>query len=237
MNQTVAQLPLNFTLRLRQTFDNFVTGKNQAALQALQELRTGDASEPAPVFLWGEPHVGKSHLLNATCQVATEQGAQAAVIPVSFIHERQNLALADAFDLVCLDDVHELAGDTIGEHRLFDWINHLRQAGTPFAMASRLAPNDPHWQLPDLVSRLNWGRAWRLQPVNREQALAIFRQRATARGLVLDDAVLKWLGRHQSSDLKFLLQLLEIIDKNSLQTRRRLTIPVLKELIHEIHAG
>jgi len=234
MNKGLAQLPLDFKLRSRQTFGNFISGRNLAAIHALQELNAAVSVPPAPVYLWGESHVGKSHLLNATCQAATEQGGQAAVIPAHFIRERDNLGLSDAFDLVCLDDVHQLAGDADGEQRLFDWINHLRQVGMPFVLASRLAPGDPLWRLPDLVSRLNWGRAWQLLPLNREQALAVFGQRAAERGLKLDETVLKWLRRHQSSDLNFLLQLLEIIDKNSLQTRRKLTIPLLKELIAQL---
>jgi DnaA family protein len=234
MSSGPQQIPLKFHAEPSLTFQNFVaTDSSEAAVSALRELvssRQGTATG-APVLLWGGSCSGKTHLLNALCTEAGQQGVSAAMVPAEYLRDRHNLGLIEAFDLLALDEVHRLAGDREGEGRLFDWINHLRQAGKPFVMASRLAPNDPAWKLPDLVSRLNWGRAWQLPQLSRQQALAVFQQRAALRGLKLDDTVLGWLQRHHAGDLGFLLQLLERMDETSLRTRRRVTVPLLKELL------
>ncbi len=223
-----AQLPLRLSLSTRQTFDNFLPGRNAAAKTALCNL--AESGGPA-VFLWGGTHTGKSHLLRAAVQHKRHRGEQATIVPASLLLDPSHIELIDTFMFLSIDDVHHLAGNRQGEERLFEWINRLRETGTDFALASQIAPNDPKWQLPDLVSRLNWGYVWRLQEANRDEALAIFVDKACQRGLKLERPVMTWLQRRLPGDLKFLLQLLDNIDAASLSTRRKVTVPLLKSLL------
>ncbi len=234
MSPSIRQLPLKFHPQPQYTFEGFNPAGNQAAVGAIQELCRLDQempASPAPVFLWGETYCGKSHLLHAGCQQISQSGGHAAVIPAEMLLDTPSFALIDAFDVICLDDIHRLAGQARAEEHLFAWVNQLRRANKPFAMASQIAPGDPHWQLPDLVSRLHWGKAWQLFPLHREEALSVFYARAAERGIKLDETVLNWLRRNQSNDLKFFLQLLDLIDELTMETRRKITIPLLKQII------
>ena len=51
------------------TLDNFVPGRNAAAVQALHDIAQGEGVERF-VYLWGEPGSGRSHLLRGLAHAA-----------------------------------------------------------------------------------------------------------------------------------------------------------------------
>ncbi len=104
------QYPLNIGLDTGTGFDNFVPGANT---QILIELRRASAGEGEPfVYLWGGTGTGKSHLLQAACRRADEQGRRAAYLPLAMVTELAPAVLdgLEQMDLVCLDDIHRAAG-------------------------------------------------------------------------------------------------------------------------------
>ncbi|MGB8433922.1 MAG: DnaA/Hda family protein, partial [Burkholderiales bacterium] len=56
------QLALALEARHAPTLENFVTGRNAAALAA---VRTLSASSTGVIYLWGQPGCGRTHLLQA----------------------------------------------------------------------------------------------------------------------------------------------------------------------------
>ena len=57
------------------------------------------------------------------------------------------------------------------------------------------------------------------------------RDRAYARGIVLDDAALDWLFARTERDLASLTALLDRLDRESLAAKRRVTVPFLRKLL------
>lgn len=223
------QLPLRIGLRDSATFDNFLAGDNQAAVHALQA-----AVEPC-LFLWGGSGTGKTHLLQAACRAADAHGGRSAYLPggelrllaPSILEGLEQLAL------VCLDDVHAVAGAAAWERGVFDLYNRCRDAGTRILVAGAQAPAGLGLALPDLVSRLSWGPVYQLRPLGDEQKLEALRQRARARGFSLPAEVGRYLLHHVSRDTKNLFELLERMDHASLAAQRKLTIPFVRDLIGE----
>jgi DnaA family protein len=85
--------------------------------------------------------------------------------------------------------------------------------------------------LPDLISRLEWGPIFELQPMDdagRARALALH---AEARGLVLSGGVQNFLLRRAPRDNHALLAMLQRLDEGSLVHQRRLTIPFVKQIL------
>jgi len=67
-----------------------------------------------------------------------------------------------------------------------------------------------------------------LSDADMQAALA---RHAQALGFELDPAIANWLLTRASRNLGYLLQIVEALDRYSLQTRRRITLPLLKEIL------
>jgi len=59
----------------------------------------------------------------------------------------------------------------------------------------------------------------------------LLRERAVARGIELDDAVVDWLFAREKRDIASLLAVLERIDSASLAAQRRVTVPFLRKML------
>ncbi len=230
MDQTVAespgvQLTLGIGLREGISFDNFLADGNAGLLYTLRSQ-----GEPF-VFLWGEAGSGKSHLLQAACHAS---GVAAAYLPLCEFVELGAGVLdgLEAMSLVALDDLHCVAGIAEWEEALFHLYNRIRDAGGRLLASANSGPLSLGIGLPDLTSRLSWGPVFRVEALDDEGKWKALQQRAAERGMHLGDEVASYLIKHFSRDSHALFDLLERLDRTSLQQQRRLTIPFVREVLN-----
>lgn len=227
------QLPLALRWPPHQRFEHFFAGTNAAALATLQQVVTGaQASWP---FLAGARGSGKTHLLIAACQLATENDCSVQYLPLQRVKAPLETAIRSSggSQFLAVDDVQQVAGNAAAEHALFDLYNRARAEGTTMLFAAREAPAQLALGLPDLRSRLGACTLLPLQPLTEQERRKVLREHAAARGIRLDDAVLDWLFTRHARDLVALHDLLERMDRASLAARRRITIPFLREFLRE----
>ena len=199
-----------------------------ALLAALASGRDADS-----VFLSGMAGAGKSHLLLATCAEAALHACAMAYLPLKLFGTRAADALAGQgiVRLACVDDVQSIAGDRAAEIALFDLHNRMRDAGGSLLYAANAMPLQLALTLPDLRSRLAQCTQFGIAVADEGSRRAILRERARARGLELDDAVLDWLFRRVDRDLATLTALLDQLDRESLAAQRRITVPFLRQVL------
>ena len=70
-----------------------------------------------------------------------------------------------------------------------------------------------------------------LQVLSEPERRAVLRQAADARGVFLGDEVMDFMLTRFSRDLGSLMQLLEQLDGYALQTKRAITIPLIKSML------
>ena len=70
-----------------------------------------------------------------------------------------------------------------------------------------------------------------MRALDESERRELVRDRAAARGIEFDDAVLDWLFIHQARDLASLNELLDRIDTAALAAKRRVTVPFLRQLL------
>lgn len=219
------QLPLDLTERPRPTLENFLAGPNAPAVAALAALADAlAAGRPvAPVFLWGPPGCGKSHLLAAVAARALAAGVDVARLP-------DEATSAETAALLCIDDAHAL--DPAAQQQVFRVL-----AGTVGRSVSWVAAGDrPPVDLPlrdDLRSRLGWGPVFAIQPLSEADALAALQAEAVRHGWRLPDEVLRYLLTRLPRSLGTLMPLLHRLDAYSLAHGRPVTVPLLKQLLTE----
>lgn len=227
----VAQLPLNIQLRDDATFASYYPGDNKEALIAVTEMARGVGE--SFMYLWGPLGSGRTHLLQAACHLANEQGLGALYIPLGSAFKTSLDLLQDieVLPLICLDDVESIANRPEWEEALFHLFNRIRAQNSHLLIAADIPPMQLKIQLADLKSRLTWGVVYQLHTLNDEQKLLALQLRAHHRGLQLDTLVGRYLLNHCPRDMGELFQLLEQLDRASLTEQRRLTIPFVKYVL------
>jgi DnaA family protein len=84
-------------------------------------------------------------------------------------------------------------------------------------------------KLRDLVSRLQSCLTFQIHDLDDDRKRAAVLQQAKARGLGISEPVVDYLMARSERSLPVLMKLLERLDDKSLQQKRRITIPLVKE--------
>jgi DnaA family protein len=85
-----------------------------------------------------------------------------------------------------------------------------------------------------LRTRLGWGLIYQVHELTDDEKIAALSQRALARGLTLSSGVLPYLITHFRRDMRSLSATLDALDRYSLETKRAITLPLLRDLLlHE----
>jgi len=130
-----------------------------------------------------------------------------------------------------VDDVETL--DENSQIALFNAINEARESGGRILVAG----NAPPAQLPlreDLRSRLAWGLVYHLKTLTDEERAAYLRAEAGRRGMRVPEEVIGYLLTHMRRDLPTLAAILEELDRVSLELKRPVTLPLVKEALKDM---
>ena len=225
------QFPLNFEFNNEMTFDSFQTGDNQQIIATLQQTEL-DKSD-ACVFLWGGSGVGKSHLLQATCQFMAAKNKPVSFIPLK-LHTQLSPALFEGLEqlpLVCIDDVESIGGNRLWEEGLFHLFNRMREKGNTLLVSGNSAPAQISLQLADLKSRLGWGLVIQIAALSDTQKIIALQKRARIRGMDLNDDVGRFLLSRYARDMVSLMNTLDLLDTASLSEHRRLTVQFVRQVL------
>ncbi|MBD2858393.1 DnaA regulatory inactivator Hda [Spongiibacter sp. KMU-158] len=225
------QLTLRLKLDSALSFDNFFTV--EANLMAIAELRRQAAGQ-GEQWLYLHGPQGCSHLLQAVCNSAQAAGRMALYLPLKDVAAYSPvdvLSGLDAVDLICLDDIGAIAGKAEWEQALFNLYNLSLQTGVSILVADELPMSGLAFQLPDLISRLQSFSVLGIAPIKEEERKVALQFCAQKRGLEVSDQVADYLLSRTERDFASLLQLLDQLDGLSLQRKRKITIPLVKELL------
>ena len=229
---TTSQLVLGVKLRDDARFDNFHGHRNQDVARRLRAVCDQPLGVPV-VAVCGASDTGKSHLLQAACHHMEGQGRSAVCFSIAEVQPFGPGVLAglESQNLVCLDDLDRVAGDTAWEEAVFHLYNRVQDAGHLLMVSLANVPASAGFRLPDLVFRLSHGLTLQLGIYRDSDRQTILQARAEQRGLVMGDDVASFIMRRAPRRLGDLLAMLDVLDENSLQAQRRLTIPFVKTVM------
>ena len=217
------QLLLEWGAAKPQTLDSFVVGKNQelAALLQVINVRGATTLDKRFVMIWGEHGSGKTHLLHSLAMAGTARylPGQSATSDFEFNPDIQ---------LYLLDDCESLSDES--QIAAFALFNQIREAGGVMVAAATMPPAQLVLR-EDLRTRLAWGLVYQLHSLSDEEKIAALSQSAQARGLSLSVGVIPYLLTHYRRDMQSLSAILDALDRYSLETKRPITMPLLRELL------
>lgn len=225
------QIALDIGLASGPTLSNFFAGPNEAVLRHLQ-LWLGDGGvqaprSPVPTYLWGPSGSGKTHLLRAVQRALSEQGAGVGWLDADM---QTPAAFDDQWAAVLLDDVQLYTAAQ--QQAAFNWFVNAQTHQRWVLAAGDVAPGELRLR-EDLRTRLGWGHLFSLQLLGEPDRRAVLRQAADERGVFLSDEVMDFMLTRFARDLGSLMELLDLMDGYSLQTKRAITIPLIKAMMDE----
>lgn len=211
------QLLLDLMPAARPTFDNFVAGGNAELLAGFHGW-LGERSREPLFYIWGETGSGRTHLLRASGAVYLDAATDPALA-----------VWPDDVPFVAVDNVDAL--DAAGEQALFNGFNRLKAEGGKLLVAAHQPPAAVGLR-EDLRTRLGSGLIYRAQVLSDAEKGAAIAAQAAARGLALPDGAVDYLLRHAPRDMGSLSAIVVALDRFSLERKRPITLPLLREVLH-----
>nr|WP_192508516.1 DnaA inactivator Hda [Pseudoalteromonas aurantia] len=224
------QMALPVTLPDDETFASYFGGEASLEVTHLKTTLATLKNSFHFTYLCGLADSGKSHLLYATCIHAQELGLSTILLSLREVIDFGPAVLdsLENLDVVCIDDVHLVAGIESWEKALFNFYNRFNEPGKSLVVTADLPPSMLNISLPDLESRLAWGTTFQIRSMSDDDKAEALVKRANMRGLELTDECARFLLTRLSRDMRALLDVLDKLDHASMAAQRKLTIPFIK---------
>ena len=227
------------------TFDQFVIGDaNRLAHAAALAVAELPGTAYNPLFVYGPPGVGKTHLLQSIANYLTAYGPGLRVRYTTA--ERFTNEFVDAVrtrdidrfkgsyrhnDVLLIDDVQFLESKAKTEEEFFHTFNALYDAGAQIVLTSDRLPRDLNALADRLRERFESGLVTDIRSPDSAMRLGILRKRAQHDGLVLAPDVLDAIAARITDNVRLLEgALIRVVAYASL-TRRELSAALAEEVL------
>lgn len=175
-----------------------------------------------PIYLWGPPGTGKSHLLMATAQALTNQGLLALYCRGETFTEHVVRAIRAGemhtfretyrnVDVLLIDDIQVFGRKSATQEELFHTFNTLHTGGKQIILSSSVSPQDLQLIEARLVSRFEWGIAVPFKKSTEEELREILAMKSATLQFTLQPKIADFLIETFSSSGKALVRALEAL--------------------------
>ena len=224
------------------TFDSFVVGPgNRLAHAAAAAVGANLGGAYNPLFVHGGVGLGKTHILQAICQMVLRQRPAARIGYLScqsfaelflgcvksgrmqdFRHRFRNL------DMLVIDDIHFLSKRDQTQEEFFHTFNSLYQAGKQIVLSSDASPNEIPALEERLVSRFNCGLVARVDRPCFETRIAILKAKAALLNLAIPEDVPAYIAARIDSNIRELEGALTKVRGHAMANGVAITLDIAK---------
>ena len=197
-------------------FENFVVGpSNRFAHGAAIAVSKTPGQVYNPLFLYGPPGVGKTHLLYAIANGIRKKNPEANIVYIKgdeftnelimAIQNGKNLEFRNKYreaDLFLIDDIQFIAGKESTQEEFFHTFNKLYEEHKQIVMTSDRKPSDMLTLEDRLKTRFEWGLLADIQPPDYETRMAIIKNKAVSLGLELSSDVCNYIATNVTNNVR-----------------------------------
>ena len=223
------QLTFPWNKENKSSFDSFYTTKLNKQLLFLLK----DEALKEDLLIYGAKDSGKTYLLQALCNQFNNQGKSSFFLPM-----RQAIELSvdildslENIELVCIDGIESLVGNKAWEIGLFNLINRSFNSNNRLIFTSANNIDGMNFELKDLDSRLRKIQSHELHSLADDDILYALKHIANLRCIELGSKEAQYLLTYADRNISDLVKILESLDQLSMEMKRKITIPLIKEVI------
>ena len=206
-------------LNPRYTFDTFVVGNNNRfAHSASLAVAESPGEAYNPLYIYGGPGLGKTHLMHSIGHFILNQNPNAKVIYVTseeFTNEviesirNGNASSMTKFrdkyrkvDVLMIDDIQFIIGKESTQEEFFHTFNALQTQGKQIILTSDKPPKEMETLEERIRSRFEWGLMADIGVPDYETRMAILRKKAESDNFDIDDEVLSYIANNIKSNVR-----------------------------------
>ena len=203
-------------LNHKYTFQNFVQGEgNRMTLGAAIAVANDPGGMYNPLFIYGGPGLGKTHLMNAIGNEILNDKPDARIKYVSsenFVNDyvqssrkNQMQEFTDQYrtlDLLLLDDIQFFAKKEGTINEFFQTFNTLHDKGAQIVISSDRPPNELNEFEERLKSRFSWGLTTDITAPNYEDRMAILLNKVDEMNLQVPSETLSYIAGRIDSNVR-----------------------------------
>lgn len=213
---------ISFTLNEKYNFNSFIVGSNNklAYAAALAVADSPTDNEYNPLFIYGGPGLGKTHLMHSIAHHIIENSPELKVLYVTseqYINEivdamrnsKQDRTRLNTIknkyrevNVLMIDDVQFIIGKDSTQEEFFNTFNELRNNGKQIILTSDKHPNQMEQLDERYKSRFNWGLPVDIKAPEYETRLAILREKSNNDDFNISDEILRFIAENIKTNIR-----------------------------------
>ena len=213
----------------RSTLDGFyISDQNSHLISLLKDSNFLD-----DLYIYGTKESGKTFLLQAMCNLYNLNKKSSVYIPLkkALDYGVDIFEALEDIDLICLDGIEEIITEIEWEKAIFNLINKSLISGCRLILTSSKDLNSLNFTLPDLESRIRKIQSFELFPIDDKDIIDALMHISKLTSINLGDKEAKYLVTYSKRNITNLVHILESLDQLSMEMKRTITIPLIKEVI------
>mgnify|MGYP000703582535 CR=1 FL=1 len=246
-----AENELARNLNPKYVFDSFVVGNsNRMAHAASLAVAESPGEAYNPLYLYGGPGLGKTHLMHSIGHFVLDQNPDRKVLYVTseqFTNEviesirSGNAAKMNKFrekyrtvDVLLIDDVQFIIGKESTQEEFFHTFNVLHSAGKQIILSSDKPPKELETLEERFRSRFEWGLIADIQPPDYETRMAILKKNAENYNKVISEDIFDYIATNIKSNIRELEGAYNKVIAYSRLNNVEITLDNVKEALKDI---
>lgn len=211
------QEEIDAQLNPRYTFENYCIGDSNHVARSIGEAIAADPKLKTfnPLFIFGSPGVGKTHLIQAIGIRIKEQNPSCRVLYVTarLFESQYTTAVRNgkvndfinfyqSIDVLILDDIQDLIGKTSTQGTFFHIFNHLQLNQKQIILSSDTRPSMMEGMEQRMLDRFKWGMTAELEKPDYKLRREVLSLKANQDGVKIPDDVMDYIAGNVTESIR-----------------------------------
>ena len=197
------------------TFDNFIEGSSNKCAKAVCQAVANEPCTYNPLFIWGQPGLGKTHLLYAVTHHIKKNHSNLKFVYkkcenfMNELIEAINKGTTHAFkekyrsaDILLIDDIQFIAGKEATQVEFFHTFSALYEEDKQIILTSDRPPKDISPLEERLRTRFEQGLIADINPPDLELRIAIIKNKSENMGLDIPQPLMNYMAERLRENIR-----------------------------------